>query len=258
MTLGFLLSSAFMLGLLGSTHCVGMCGGIVSVLGCGQTGDAGKKSDETFWNFLAYHGAYNIGRILTYALIGSAVAYVSMKSAAIAPVISFPVGLVISGLFMVLLGLYITGWWRILGQLERGGAVIWSYIKPLGQYILPVKSAVHAFALGMLWGWLPCGLVYSALGLAAVSLNPVLGGLVMLSFGLGTLPMLLLVGSSAGKFNSWVQNISIRRLAGLSLIMMGLASLFSAFQMSKQDGSPHRHGQTAALLLGHIEGNRLG
>ncbi len=244
MTVGFLISSAFMMGLVGSLHCVGMCGGIVSVLGCGQSGESGQHDpSKNFMSLMAYHSAYNIGRISSYGIIGMIIAFVSMKSVAMAPVVSFPVGMVISGVFMVLLGLYISGWWRILGQLERVGGYVWHYIKPFGQYILPVKSLPHAFLLGLVWGWLPCGLVYSALGLAAVSLNPLWGGIIMVSFGLGTLPMLLAIGSSAGKLNSWLQNIQLRRIAGLSIIVMGMVSLFSAFQ-SHQHGHRHQHSTT--------------
>ncbi len=248
MTFGLLLSSAFMTGLLGSTHCVGMCGGIVSVLGCGQSSENNTTNTHSLGSFIAYHSAYNGGRIISYAIIGMIVAYISMQSTAITPVFSFPFGMVISGIFMVLLGFYISGWWRILGQLERVGAYFWAYLKPIGQRILPIKSVAHAFALGLVWGWLPCGLVYTALGLAALSFNPLMGAAIMLSFGLGTLPMLLAVGSGAGTLNKWVQNTNVRRFAGVLMMIMGFLSMFSAFQMRSK-----AHNHSTAMFLPQLK-----
>ena len=137
--------------------------------------------------------------------------------------------LVFAGLFMILLGLYLGGWWSLLARLERAGGVLWRRIEPLGRGLLPVRSARHALLLGLLWRWLPCGLVYSALVWTVASGGALQGGLLMLAFGLGTLPNLLLMGVAAAQLQRWVRRPATRAVAGGLVILFGLWQLYTAW-----------------------------
>ncbi|MDM8568131.1 sulfite exporter TauE/SafE family protein [Thiotrichales bacterium HSG1] len=136
----------------------------------------------------------------------------------------------VSGLFMIALGLYIGAWWQALTILERAGTLIWNRIKPLGKKFLPVQNPLQALGLGLIWGWLPCGLVYVVLSFAFVSKSAWEGGLLMFAFGLGTLPMLLAIGTTAQLITKLSQNIVIRRVAGVIIILFGLMMLFMPHQ----------------------------
>ncbi len=212
--------SAFLIGLLGGVHCVAMCGGIVGALSFGVPAEKGRAP----WPFLL---AYNLARIGSYTLAGILMGGVSWLAGQLIEVHYWQQGLqVVAGLFMLALGLYIAGWWRGLARIEQAGGRLWQYIEPLGRGLLPVRSVSHAFVLGLLWGWLPCGLVYSVLIWAISSGNPVEGGLLMLSFGLGTLPNLLAMGAFAMGLRNLVQRAWLRQLAGSLIIGFGLLNLW--------------------------------
>ncbi|MDH3563511.1 MAG: sulfite exporter TauE/SafE family protein, partial [Gammaproteobacteria bacterium] len=154
------LVSAFLVGLLGSTHCLGMCGGIVGALTVGVRADI-RSSPARLFPYLA---AYNLGRIMSYALAGSLVGFLSMQIFQITPPAQARLAAkIITGGFMIALGLYLANWWLGLSVLERLGGKLWRYLEPLGRHFLPVDHPLKALAAGLVWGWLPCGLVYSAL-----------------------------------------------------------------------------------------------
>jgi sulfite exporter TauE/SafE len=133
---------------------------------------------------------------------------------------------VVAALFMVVLGLYLGGWWQGLTVLERVGGVAWKRIEPLGRRYLPVHSPRQAFQLGLVWGWLPCGLVYSVLVWSISTADPVYGGALLFSFGLGTLPNLLAMGVLAERLSARVRDARTRRIAGLLVIGFGLYTLY--------------------------------
>jgi sulfite exporter TauE/SafE len=207
------LASAFVIGLLGGVHCVGMCGGIVGALSLGV--DTQKR-----WPLLL---VYNIGRISSYALAGAVaggLGYFFASTLAVQQ--AQQVLLLIAAVFLILLGLYLAGWWRVLGQVEQLGGYLWKHIEPLGRGLLPIRNARQALAIGLLWGWLPCGLVYSAL-LWSVAAGSVLdGALLMLAFGLGTLPNLLLMGVAANQLKRWLAKPIVRRVAGAAVAAYGI------------------------------------
>lgn len=214
MTEGLLPALAAMvgIGLLGAGHCVGMCGGIVAALGFG--------SDKGSVRLIV---AYNIGRVFSYACAGGVVAglgYASANYLALAPVLRG-----IAGLLLIGMGLTIGGWWRGLSWLERGGSLLWRHIRPLGQRLLPVRSTGSAIMLGMVWGWLPCGLVYTALAFAATAESPFEGMAQMAAFGLGTMPAVILGGFSSGKVGQILQNKKFRMVFALLLIVYGVWTL---------------------------------
>lgn len=218
----FNLIAAFLSGLMGGAHCVGMCGGIVSALTFGM-----PKSDKS--SMLSFHVAYNIGRITTYVFAGALVAGIASLASNLTTLNELQRVLqLIAGSLMILLGLYLAGWWRILIKLEKLGTSVWKLIEPLGRKLLPVRTPLQAFFVGMVWGWLPCGLVYTALIMAIATSHPGHGALVMLSFGLGTLPTLMAMGFFAAKLVHFSRNPIVQTIAGLVVIGFGIQSILIA------------------------------
>ena len=230
-----LLGAAFVTGLLGSAHCFGMCGGISGLF-------AVNASAASLRRDLPMAITYNVGRVLSYIVLGAAVALLGQSLVDAIPRLTVPVRL-LSGLLIVLVGLQVAFNWRALAPIEKAGAGLWRRIAPAAQGLLPVTSAPKALGLGLLWGWLPCGLVYSVLLLAATTANAATGGLVMLAFGLGTMPAMIATGLSASKLSA---TMSRHRLgAGLLIILIGLATLaMPVMNLAATSGSgQHGHQQ---------------
>ena len=235
------LLAAFLLGLLGSGHCAGMCGGIACFLTLAQPAPVRARPAR----LALFLGAYNAGRIASYCTAGALAGAVGLGLAAALPLAAtHVVGFAVSGAMLLAVGAHVGGWWRPLDALERLGARPWQRIAPHVQRFVPVRSPAHALAFGALWGWLPCGLVYSALALALTSGSALDGALRMLAFGLGTAPMLLLIGSTAGWVRELAREPSLRRWAGAGLIGLG-ALTFAGALLS--------HGAHDAALAG-LEG----
>ena len=129
----------------------------------------------------------------------------------------------IAGLFFILLGLYISQLLNSFKYLEAAGQSLWKLIEPFGRQYLPASNIWNAWKLGIVWGWLPCGLVYSALALAITQLNPLHSALTMFVFGLGTLPTLLLIGHFAQNVKTILQNKRVRFVLGLFLVIYGVS-----------------------------------
>ena len=216
---GFL--ALFLVGLLGGTHCVGMCGGIVSAMSMG--GQAG-------WGL---HLAYNAGRILSYAVAGAVAGALGAASLGLEGQV--PVRMVlyfIANLMLVALGLYLIGLSGALAFTERAGQALWRRVQPLTRRFLPVRGVAQAFPLGMLWGWLPCGLVYSALASALTAGSAGRGAAMMLAFGLGTLPNLLLAGLLLARLNGIVKRPVVRTVSGLLVLGFGIYGFFGLMRLS--------------------------
>ncbi len=226
-------AAAFMIGLLGSTHCIGMCGGIVGALTMGLP----ESTRRSPLKLLPYLLTYNSGRMLSYTLAGLLVGLLTNTVSSFFQVGSFPIGGIVGGLFMVALGIYIGGWLQTMAPLERLGGHLWKRIEPFGRRFMPVRSPSQALALGVLWGWLPCGLVYSTLALAATAGNAVDSAVLMLAFGVGTLPMLLAMGSFAERLQYLTRHKWARYVAGILLIAFG------AMILSKALSGGHHHMQ---------------
>ena len=226
--------SAFMAGLLGSVHCIGMCGGIVGAL----TMSLPKEVHQNYNRLLPYLFSYNIGRIASYTIAGILAGYIGAHFGDMLPMENPGiVAMWVSGLFMIALGLYIGGWWQVLIKLEKVGSHVWRRIEPFGRRFLPVKNPLQALGLGLVWGWLPCGLVYSILAFSLTSGSALNGGLLMLAFGLGTLPMLFAIGVTAQWLTKFAQKLLVRRIAGAMVILFGLFIL-----VGKQYMHMHMHG----------------
>lgn len=211
--------AAFLVALLGAVHCFGMCGGIVGALTLGLS--AARENRLTA--ILPYLLAYNSGRMVSYSVAGMLAGGVGAWTANWASVHDGQRILrLIAGLFMILLGLYIAGWWQGLNRVEQAGGLLWRHIEPLGRRLLPVRSVGQALGVGLVWGWLPCGLVYSVLIWAVSAGSAWQGGLLMLSFGLGTLPALLAMGAFAAALAGWLRRPRVRQSAGTLIIIGGV------------------------------------
>lgn len=221
-----LLVSALILGLLGGGHCLGMCGGLMGAL---TLAIPPEQRARRFRLLLAY----NLGRVLSYTtagvLIGLAGWAVASSPAAMAL-------RVIAALLLIAMGLYLAGWWSGLTRIEGLGRHLWRHLQPIASRLMPVSSLPRALLLGAIWGWLPCGLVYSTLLWAASQGSAVDSGLLMLAFGLGTWPVLLATGLAAERLTTLLRKRGVRIAGGLLVILFGLWTL----------PGPHQH-----WLMGH-------
>ncbi len=222
-------AAAILVGLLGSSHCIGMCGGIVAALNMGVGPEVAARPRSLF----VYQLSYNIGRIGSYICVGLVAGTLgaTLVNLGLSPV----AGRLFAAAFMIALGLYLANWWRGLGQLERAGAKLWRHIQPIGQKLFPIETPGQAFLLGLLWGWLPCGLVYTAVAWSLTSGGAVEGALLMLGFGLGTLPSMLLAGNLFGRLKQGFQAPASRTTAGVLMIVCGVYSGWSGL------GGGHNH-----------------
>ncbi len=237
MTAELTLVAAFMIGVLGSTHCIGMCGGIVGSLTMGLP----ESKRQSVLKLLPYLLTYNAGRLFSYSLAGLLVGFMSSSLGKFFQIGSFPIGGLVGGLFMIALGIYIGGWLQTMAPLEKLGGILWRKIEPYGRRFIPVKTLGQALGMGLLWGWLPCGLVYSTLALSATSGNAIDSAMLMLAFGLGTLPMLLVMGGLAEKLQRFTRNKWTRYIAGILLIAFGAMILMKVMGGGHM-GSGHQHG----------------
>ena len=207
----------FMLGFLGGTHCVGMCGGLSTAFALQLPPHIRR------WQLILL---LNVGRIGSYVLIGTLLGALSQFGVSLLHTWGLQTGLfVLANIMLLFLGLYLAGLSKALARIEGIGKPIWRRLNPLLTRLLPNQTAPAALAVGALWGWLPCGLVYSASVYALSSGNAIHGGLMMLAFALGTLPNLLAMGLFASQLKQFLQQKPVRLLAGLSVAAWALWQL---------------------------------
>jgi sulfite exporter TauE/SafE len=201
--------SAWLLGFLGSVHCMGMCGGIVGAL---SLNTSGKN--------IPIHLSYHLGRITTYAFLGFLAGLVGLWLASTHSYVG-QVLRILSGVMLILMGGYVLGSTHLLLWFEKKGGRLWQKVQPLSKNLLPVKSAKQGVLLGLLWGLLPCGLIYSTLSWAMVAANPWHSAGLMAMFGLGNLPALLSFSAFAQQLNRLKQTLWVRRLLATLIIAFG-------------------------------------
>lgn len=221
-----LLVSALILGLLGGGHCLGMCGGLMGAL---TLAIPAEQRARRFRLLLAY----NLGRVLSYASAGVLIGLAgwAMTNSPAAMLLR-----VIAALLLIAMGLYLAGWWSGLTRVEGLGSHLWRHLQPIASRLMPVTTLPRALLLGAIWGWLPCGLVYSTLLWAASQGSALDSGLLMLAFGLGTWPVLLATGMAAERLTTLLRKRGVRIAGGLLVILFGLWTL----------PGPHQH-----WLMGH-------
>ena len=221
-----ILGAALLTGLLGGVHCVGMCGGIVTAL-VGQSGGS-----KPAW---VMHLAYNFGRITSYALAGAVAGMIGSLGLMLDAWLPVQIILYIAAnLLLIALGFHLAGVHSPVTRLESFGAGLWRRIQPLTRRFLPADSVPKAWALGMLWGWLPCGLVYTVLFTAFLSGGAIKGAILMLAFGFGTLPNLMAAAVFLRRFRLLLTSRSARIVSGTTVMAFGAYGLVHAIGISEQ------------------------
>lgn len=218
--------SACLVGLLGSTHCLGMCSGLAAVTAPGAHGVTGIVT-------------YNAGRLFTYALLGALLGWFGEQLLQVLPQLTALLR-VLAGLLLIAMGLYVSRWWLGLTQLEKIGVYLWRQLQPITRRLLPVRNYRQMFAAGMLWGLLPCGLVYSTLTWALATADWQQSARLMLAFGVGTLPAMIGVGLIHKSLQDYLRGKQFRSVAGIIIMLMGIWTLLMPL-LHGQHSEHHQH-----------------
>jgi len=216
------LLAALLIGFLGSGHCLVMCGGIVGALQLAMPAQSTTKK-------LVLQLTLSAGRLTTYAVFGALVGYAGVSAMQLAGASMLWLRLV-AGILLIMMALYISRLWFGLLLLEKAGQTLWHYVQPLSRRFLPLDSLTKAYAYGLCWGALPCGLVYSALGWSLASGSASAGAALMLAFGLGTLPAILLTGSAAQLMGKLKSHNAVRYTAAAMLAIYGGYTIWLAIK----------------------------
>jgi sulfite exporter TauE/SafE len=202
-----LLGAALIAGLMGGAHCAAMCGGIVGAVSHGQS--------AARWRLAL---AYNAGRIATYTFAGALAGALGQSALWLrGGAMARHTVMAMAGAALILLALYVAGLSPLVRAVDAAGSVIWRRVQPWSRHFLPADTVPRSLGLGLLWGWLPCGMVYAVL-LTALSTGSALdGAIVMAAFGVGTLPNLLAVTLFIDRFRAWGRS-RLARLVGAAVI----------------------------------------
>jgi hypothetical protein len=231
-----LLVAALLMGFFGSPHCLGMCGGLVTAFGLSMKDVSPAKRR-------ALVATYHLGRLTSYALLGLVAGLIG--TTVLEPLMkgnSTP--RILLGLVLVFVGVTMLGA-PFLTKLERFGMRFWQYLSPLRQKVFPLTTFPRALTAGLLWGFLPCGLVYGALLIAIVAHNPLSGAALMFVFGLGTVPMLVATHETVGWLRDKIGRFRLRQLNGAIMVLSGLAVVFIPLVMANMHSG---HGGNAAQM----------
>ncbi|MFK7857601.1 MAG: sulfite exporter TauE/SafE family protein [Granulosicoccus sp.] len=245
------LFAVFLTGFLGGVHCAGMCGGIVSALGMLRQRPVSNIGDIPVGVFngssptsahtvtqpsaIASISLYNFGRISMYTFLGSlagGVGSVVWLMDSMLPVQQ--IAYLISNILSILMGLYILGIKKIAVIVEALGARLWEWVRPAATRRLAGAGVLNSVLAGALWGMVPCGMVYAVLSAALVSGGAGKGALLMLVFGLGTLPNLMLLGLSGQWLARFSRNRAVRLFAGSMIMAFGGMGLLHLCMMLSQ------------------------
>lgn len=223
------LMTALLTGLLGSGHCFGMCGGIAVGLG--------NLPRQGFMSALVF----NLGRLLSYAILGAISAWLlgSVGGALNVPQWGMILRL-LTAVMILLIGLQFLFGWQFLGGIERVGGRVWKKILPLAVRASAMPGGTGRLLLGLCWGLLPCGLVYSVLLTASATGTAPTGAIVMFAFGVGTLPSMLGMSLAAPALSRILADKWTRKLMGAALVLLAALSV-SLLLVHRQ--SAHQHNQ---------------
>jgi sulfite exporter TauE/SafE len=226
------LLAALLSGLTGGLHCAAMCGGIAtSFPAMGARGD------------LRYVIEPNLGRVLGYVIAGAVAGGIGGGIVAVARMPWLSTGLRAAvGLALVLAAVRLLDTRGRLAFL-RGNGAMWRWLRPLQGRLLPANSHARRIALGVLWGWLPCGLSTTLLAAAWLQADARNGALTMAAFGLGTLPVMLPLTWSGARLKLWLQHGRWRIAAALLILAAGLLTIAAPWLMHV----PALHDALAAL-----------
>ncbi len=217
-----------LLGLASGVHCLGMCGGIVGAFSARRVFPI-RPEEVPMRPQWTRQLAFNAGRVSIYVAAGAAAGALGAAGSLIGGAQPVQALLyVLANVMLVLVGLYLAGYGAALARLEALGAPLWRRLQPLAARLLPARTLPRAYAAGLAWGWVPCGLVYGALAAAAFSGSPAQGALTMLAFGLGTLPSLVAAGLAAARLRAWIGRRIVRIAAGGAVLASGAWGLAHA------------------------------
>lgn len=225
-------ASALGLGLAGAGHCLGMCGGIAAALNLGGQRSIGVT--------LAYHA----GRIGSYTLLGGLLGL----AAGSVDIAAWTIGLrYLAGVMLIGMGLYVADWWRGMALLERAGAHLWRPVQRLSSHLLPIRHWPQGLVLGLCWGLMPCGLIYSSLAWAATAGHAPTSALMMFLFGVGTLPAMLATSLGADRLQAFLRRRGLKLVIAVLLIASGAWTLYIVAAHGGHDGhageAPMDHSQ---------------
>lgn len=227
-----LIMTALAMGFFGSPHCLGMCGGIVTAFGLSMQGVSNTKK-----NLLI--ATYHIGRLSSYALLGVFAGLIG--TAIFAPFMHNSLPRIILGGVLILIGLSMLGM-PLLNHLEKLGMKLWQSMSPIRQKVFPINSFPKALMAGLLWGFLPCGLVYGALMMAVVGHSVSTGALLMFVFGLGTIPMLVVTQKTVAVIQQQIGKFRLHQVNGAIMMLSGVAIIAIPMAMKSLHGGHGHHG----------------
>nr|WP_219848134.1 sulfite exporter TauE/SafE family protein [Psychrobacter ciconiae] len=237
-----LVVAAVLMGFFGSPHCLGMCGGLISAFGMSMQDLTAKKRR-------ALVATYHLGRLLSYATLGLIAGLVG--TTVLAPLIADNnLPRILLGLVLVFVGMVMLGA-PFLNKLERLGMKFWQKLAPIRQKVFPLNTYPRALSAGLLWGFLPCGLVYGALLIAVVGHSPLSGAMLMFAFGLGTLPMLIATHETVGWLRNQIGRLKLRQMNGAIMMLSGVAVIAVPIAMSNMHGGHGSHGMDMGSTMNH-------
>lgn len=238
------LGAAFLAGLAGGAHCAAMCGGLVGI----ASGARARELTRLAWWRRAL--AYNAGRIFSYVAAGAITGALGAAGLVLrgTPLVQQML-LVLMSTTLIMLGAYIAGFAPLVRTIESAGAILWRRIEPHSRRFLPADTAPRAFGLGMVWGWLPCGMVYAALVASLATADIRHGALLMLAFGLGTLPNLLAIGASFGYVARMARSRVVRTAFAVLIAGIGVFGMIMAAQSVAHAAEAVAHGASASVFV---------
>lgn len=232
--MGASLFPVFLVGLLGSVHCAGMCGGIVGALSFAPRRPGAGATTIALHPVAAAPAAvnvaaYNLGRIASYMTAGALAGGIAEGASALSSLPLLQAGAYwLANLMLAAMGLYLMGAWSGIAHVERAGQWLWRRVQPALKRVGPPDTPGRMAAAGALWGWLPCAMVYSVLVTAMLSGSAAAGALTMLAFGLGTLPMMLALGLLGARLRGWLRLPAVRIACGAVVLGFGVLGLLRA------------------------------
>lgn len=227
------LGAALLTGLLGGAHCAAMCGGIATGFSA--------MSARSGW-LPAFEA--NIGRVGGYVVAGAIAGGIGHGIVRVARLDWLTLGLrMLVGMVLIVAALRLLDRRGRLGFLSRPGAGIWPLLRPLQERLMPADTRSRRIGLGVLWGWLPCGLSTTLLAAAWLQASAVNGALTMAAFGLGTLPVMLPLTWSGARLGGWLQKPGRRSVVALLVLLAGVLTLAGPWLMKV----PALHGVLGAL-----------
>jgi sulfite exporter TauE/SafE len=222
------LSTAFLAGLLGSGHCFGMCGGIAAGLGAMSKGRALVPALQ-----------FNLARLFSYAVLGLVAATVLGGVSGLMPIARWL--RLLTAVMILLIGLKFLFNFRGIEFIERGGAGLWKKVMPFALKAGNRQDGMGRVLLGLCWGLIPCGLVYTVLMTAASTANALAGATTMLVFGLGTLPSMLGLTVAAPALSAFLEDRTVRRVIGFALVVLAIWTVAMMWGAMSQGATSHAH-----------------